>query len=114
MGQDVNGATYWYFYGTRLYRQDADPQERALLDSDGEQKAVVEEEKKPEKPDKKKWVIDTSWWFLYWPIIIIQLLSWLALAVCCHSNLTKKLFIFEETSWLFQFNLNFFYVQTLL
>ena len=92
MGQDVNGATYWYFYGTRLYRQDADPQERALLDSDGEQKAVVEEEKKPEKPDKKKWVIDTTW-----PMVsiltnsyymIIELIGW---AVCCFCNLTKNL-----------------------
>lgn len=48
LGVDHDGVTYWYFYGTRLYREDPLPKE-----SKEERKKRKEREKKKKKKDKK-------------------------------------------------------------
>ncbi|CAH1787491.1 unnamed protein product, partial [Owenia fusiformis] len=54
LGTDNNGATYWYFYGTRLYREDSEIEEPDLVEEEPIKKKKKKKKKKKSAERAKK------------------------------------------------------------
>ncbi|XP_061677850.1 chromatin remodeling regulator CECR2 [Syngnathoides biaculeatus] len=58
LGQDGNGALYWYFYGTRMYKEELHKRKAEKISGNAE--LTLTEKKKRGRPPKKKRLEDTE------------------------------------------------------